>query len=185
MRLLLRAEALASSAIEGLRASAEAVALAEAAAADAGGFDDPVAAWVADNLAVVSDALADPCPLDEARLFGWHARLMRNSPTIDDRHVGAYRDTLGWVGGANPLVAAHVAVPHEDIAALMRDLFVTVSSTSGCRGSLTWSRVPRAAPPRCSLRLPTFRFRGGTLSPIDGLTPQLAGWCSCCRRTRS
>lgn len=125
-RLLLREEGLASSAIEGLRASAEAVALAEAAADDASGFDDHVAAWVADNLAVVSDALADPGTLDEARLFGWHARLMRNSPTIDDRHVGAYRDALGWVGGANPLVAAHVAVPHEDIAALMRDLFAFV-----------------------------------------------------------
>lgn len=122
-RLLLRAEGLASSAIEGLRASAEAVALAEAAADDGGESDDHVAAWVADNLAVVSDALADPGPLSETRLLRWHERLMRNSPTIDDRHVGAYRDTLGWVGGASPMMAAHVAVPHENIAALMDDLF--------------------------------------------------------------
>ena len=58
-RLLLRSEGVASSAIEGLRAPAVEVALAEA-----GGTSDPagVAFWVADNLAVVSDALSAPAP---------------------------------------------------------------------------------------------------------------------------
>ena len=125
-RLLLRAEGLASSAIEGIRAPAGRVAVAQATDPDDDIDVDRTAAWVADNLAVVVDALAAPGPLDEGRLFTWHERLMANSPTIADRHVGAYRDVLGWVGGANPLVATHVAVPPEDIPALMDDLFAFV-----------------------------------------------------------
>jgi Fic family protein len=125
-RLLLRAEGLASSAIEGLRAPAGRVAVAQATDPDDDMEVDRTAAWVADNLAVVSDALVAPGPLDQTRLFAWHERLMANSPTIADRHVGAYRDVLGWVGGANPLVATHVAVPPEHIEALMDDLFAFV-----------------------------------------------------------
>jgi Fic family protein len=126
-RLLLRAEGLASSAIEGLRASAAAVALAEADTGDGAG--DHVAAWVADNLAVVNDALDDPRPLTRARLFEWHVRLMRSSPTLDARHVGAYRDALGWVGGSNPRLAAHVGSPAALIPGLMDDLFTFVART--------------------------------------------------------
>lgn len=117
-RLLLRAEGLASSAIEGLRASAADVAIAEAA-----GTADTVASWVADNLAVVADALDAPGALDEQLLLSWHARLMRNSTTVDDRHIGAYRDELGWVGGPNPRMAAHVAAPDHLIPGAMDDLF--------------------------------------------------------------
>jgi Fic family protein len=123
-RLLLRAEGLASSAIEGIRAPAGQVALAEVAC---GSLENGSSAgWVADNLAVVTAALADPGPLDEARLLAWHEQLMANSPAIAARHVGAYRDVLGWVGGPNPLVAAHVAVPAPDIRRLMDDLFMFV-----------------------------------------------------------
>ena len=117
-RLLLRAEGVASSAIEGVRAAAADVAMAEA------GVDDVshVASWVADNLAVVTDALRAPGPITIDDLFDWHRRLMRHAPGIEARHVGAWRDTLGWVGGANPLVAAHVAVPPARIGPLMDDL---------------------------------------------------------------
>jgi Fic family protein len=122
-RLLLRAEGLASSAIEGIRAPAAQVALAEA-----GGVDpDANAAWVADNLAVVTAALSEPGLLDERRLLAWHERLMRSSPAIAERHVGAYRDVLGWVGGRNPLLAAHVAVPAASIGPLMQDLLAFVA----------------------------------------------------------
>jgi Fic family protein len=117
-RLLLRSEGLASSAIEGLRAPVAEVAAAETDPAAAG-----TAAWVADNLAVVTDALADTRPLDAPMLFAWHARLMRHATSIDERHIGAWRDTLGWVGGANPMMAAHVAVPATDIDSCMSDLF--------------------------------------------------------------
>ncbi|HVE46431.1 MAG TPA: Fic family protein [Acidimicrobiales bacterium] len=127
-RLLLRSEGLASSAIEGLRASAADVALAEAAAAEGlrSDDDDDVASWVADNLAVVTDALAEEGTVDAARLFAWHERLMRHAPAIDPVHVGAWRDRLGWVGGSSPLTAVHVAVPPGAIDALMEDLFVFI-----------------------------------------------------------
>jgi Fic family protein len=118
-RLLLRAEGLASSAIEGLRATAAGVAFAEATQED-----QNVAAWVADNLAVVAQALATPAPLTPEALLDWHTRLMEHSPNIADHHIGAWRDVLGWVGGPNPKLAAHVAAPAETISKLMADLVV-------------------------------------------------------------
>lgn len=116
-RLLLRAEGLASSAIEGLSASAEEVAASEVSDARTG-----VGAWVVDNLAAVTDALATPAPIDTPTLHLWHRRLMRHAPAIDPRHVGAWRDVLGWVGGPNPLVAAHVATPPHLLAPAVDDL---------------------------------------------------------------
>lgn len=115
-RLLLRSEGLASSFIEGLEASAEAVAAAE--------FDplaSGTAAWVADNLAVVEDALADTGPLTEELLLGWHQRLMRHSQ-LDPRWIGTWRDRQAWIGGGTPLTAAFVPAPAPEIPRLMDDL---------------------------------------------------------------
>lgn len=116
-RLLLRSEGLASSAIEGLRATPAEVAIA-ALERDAGREAAPVASWVADNLAVVNEALAAQGELTESMLLAWHTRLMRSQTTIEARHVGAYRDTLGWIGGTDPRSAVHVAAPAERIAPL-------------------------------------------------------------------
>jgi Fic family protein len=124
-RLLLRAEGVASSAIEGLRASAADVALAEVAAEAAG--PGGVALWVADNLAVVSEALVTPAPLTVERVLAWHRRLMRHDMTLEPGHVGAWRDELGWVGGANPRLAVHVAAPEGDIPELMDDLLAFIA----------------------------------------------------------
>ena len=129
-RLLLRSEGLASSAIEGLRVPIADVALAEVVGQRGGtglGGErteviDPTAAWVADNLAVVADALAYDGPLNEAVLLDWHRRLMVHSPTIEPRHVGAWRDTLGWVGGGTPRLAVHVAPPADLVPTAMEDL---------------------------------------------------------------
>lgn len=122
-RLLLRAEGIASSAIEGVRAPAGDIALAVAGGVEAAG---ETASWVADNLAVVADALGTKRQVDVELLWSWHRRLLHGSG-LDAGFVGAWRDRLGWVGGANPLVAAHVAAPHEDIPALMEDLFAFVA----------------------------------------------------------
>jgi Fic family protein len=119
-RLLLRTEGLASSAIEGLRASAADVALAEAAGSDTRPGD--VAAWVADNLAVVTGALAERDPVTTGRIRAWHARLMRHATHIDAEHVGVWRDRIGWVGGPNPMLAAHVGALPDAIDPLMEDL---------------------------------------------------------------
>jgi len=123
-RMLLRSEGLASSAIEGLRAP-----VVDVARAEVDSTSDGIAAWVADNLAVVVEAIADPSPIDAELLLSWHRRLMQHSNTLAPHHVGAWRDRLGWIGGANPIVATHVAVPAEDIAAAMEDLIAFVSRT--------------------------------------------------------
>lgn len=115
-RLLLRAEGLASSFIEGLDASAEAVAVAELDA-QAGG----TAAWVADNLAVVEDALRDQRPLTDDHLLTWHRRLMRHSQ-LDPSMIGTWRDRQAWIGGGTPLTAAFVPPPASELARLMDDL---------------------------------------------------------------
>ena len=124
-RLLLRAEGVASSAIEGLRASAADVALAEAASVELP--PTSVALWVADNLAVVNQALSTPAPLTIARVLAWHRRLMRHDSVLEARHIGSWRDELGWVGGATPRMAVHVAAPEGDIPELMEDLMVFIA----------------------------------------------------------
>jgi Fic family protein len=117
-RLLLHAEGLASSSIEGLRAP-----MADIAAARL--EDDAAsqtAAWVADNLAVVEAALAARSKrLTEKVLHRWHTTLMGHSH-IDDRFIGRFRDEQGWIGGRTPLDAAFVPPPPDRVRGLMRDL---------------------------------------------------------------
>jgi Fic family protein len=125
-RLLLRAEGLASSNIEGLRAP-----VAEVAAAELGSPVDDEAAWVADNLAVVDLALAaagTDSPLRIADLHAWHRRLMRHGP-LDDSLIGRLRDRQGWIGGRGPDDAVYVPPPPEHVAALMDDLIVFANRT--------------------------------------------------------
>jgi len=126
-RLLLRAEGVASSYIEGVRAPAEFVAVAEVDAA----VVDATSAWVADNLAVV-DASFEHARSDAAlsadELHRWHARLMAHG-ALPDELVGAFRQVQNWVGGASPREAAYVPPPPELVGRLMRDL-VRFANTS-------------------------------------------------------
>lgn len=85
-RLLLRAEGVASSHIEGVRAPAELVAIAEV---DAGAVD-ATSAWVADNLAVVDASLEHArsnARLAADDLHRWHARLMAHGALPDRKSV--------------------------------------------------------------------------------------------------
>lgn len=119
-RLLLRAEGVASSYIEGVRAPAEMVAVAEV---DPGAADS-TSAWVADNLAVVDASLAHArsgAALSAGDLHRWHARLMTHG-ALPDELVGQYRRVQNWIGGATPREAAYVPPPAEHVARLMRDL---------------------------------------------------------------
>src|SRR5215210_2863974 len=119
-RLLLRAEGVASSYIEGVRAPAELVAVAEV---DTGAVD-ATSAWVADNLAVV-DASLEHARSDAALaaddLHRWHQKLMTHG-ALPDELVGAFRQVQNWVGGATPREAAHVPPPPEHVGRLMGDL---------------------------------------------------------------
>lgn len=118
-RLLLRAEGVASSNIEGLYAPFEQVAVAEIAPSTV----DASAAWVADNLAVVLDAVNDaPRPLSEAMVHHWHRRLMTHAPRREAVRAGRYRDAPGWIGGTAPTNAVYVPPPADRLDRLMADL---------------------------------------------------------------
>lgn len=119
-RLLLRAESVASSNIEGLHARVADVAAAELDGEAVGGD----AAWVADNLGAVTDALAAARGggrLTRKALHGWHGRLMRHS-ALGRGMVGAFRPAQGWIGGSSPRDAAYVPPPPDLVPALMADL---------------------------------------------------------------
>lgn len=118
-RLLLRAEGVASSNIEGLRAPAGLVGLAETDSDAVGG----TAAWIADNLATVRSAVANDVkkPLTIRMLHRWHEQLMRHG-TLPNQMVGRFRTAQGWIGGSSPLDAVFVPPPPELVAELMDDL---------------------------------------------------------------
>lgn len=133
-RLLLRAEGLASSHIEGVRAPIEDVVLAEAGPARGS------AAHVADNLRIVEEALSHANgteALSADLMHGWHRHLMAHGSLPGD-HVGRWRTQVGWIGGASPMQAAFVPAPPEAIDALMIDL---VETSNGC----PWDPVTTAA----------------------------------------
>lgn len=135
-RLLLRAEGVASSSIEGVRAPVALVAVAEV---DPGAVDS-TAAWVADNLAVVDQALDHAhghAALTVRDLNRWHARLMAHGH-LPERLVGQFRDVQNWIGGATPREAAFVPPPADHVGALMNDLV-------GFAGTTAFDAVTQAA----------------------------------------
>lgn len=122
-RILLRAEGIASSSVEGITAPAAAVFAAvesDDAPSDVG--------WVADNLAIVTRSLSDPtAPVTHELLHSWHGDLMRHSRLPPDL-VGAYRSSPGWIGGTAPTSAAYVAPPGDRVESLMDDLLDYLNS---------------------------------------------------------
>lgn len=123
-RLLLRAEGVASSFIEGVTAPVVDVVLAEADE----GRERSAAAWVAANLAAVTEAINDAHDgvLTANVLCRWHRTLMTGSPT-PAHHVGALRTEQGWIGGTSPLDAHLVTPPPADVPALVEDLVAYVN----------------------------------------------------------
>ncbi len=124
-RLLLRAEGVASSFIEGVTAPVVDIVLAEAG----GAARSPAAAWVTANLAAVTHAIDEAqgdAPLTAESLTRWHATLMTGSPT-PAQHVGVLRTEQGWIGGTSPLDAHLVTPPPERVPALVDDLVAYVN----------------------------------------------------------
>jgi Fic family protein len=114
--MLLRAEGLASSNIEGVRAP-----VAQVVAAELGVGGGP-AGWVADNLAAVAVGLRDPSQdLTVETLNSWHRRLMGRSQ-LPPELVGRLRQSQNWIGGRSPLEAAFVPPPAQHVAGLLDDL---------------------------------------------------------------
>lgn len=124
-RQLLRAEAVASSRIEGHLISHRR--LAEAAF---GGAADVNAQAVLGNIAGMERALAlavEPRVFTTADLLAVHRAMFEG--TRDDRIAGLVRTEQNWIGGeaSSPLDAEFVPPPPEEVSALLDDLCVFVS----------------------------------------------------------
>lgn len=121
-RLLLRAEGIASSFIEGITAPVVDIVLAESTQ------EHSPARWVAANLAAVTGAIdaAHDGPLTIDHLCQWHRTLMTGSPT-PERYVGRLRAEQGWIGGTSPLDAHLVTPPPALVSGLMDDLITWIN----------------------------------------------------------
>lgn len=124
-RILLRAESVASSRIEGLEIGARRLLRAEAAR-DLG--DDPrdvTAIEVLGNIDAMAHAVeqvgqGDPITTD--LLLEVHRRLLAGTQL--EEHGGKLREQQNWLGGSsyNPCTAAFVPPPHEYVRDLLDDL---------------------------------------------------------------
>ena len=126
-RLLLRAEGIASSYVEGVSAPVVDVVLAEH---DPSG-QHSAAAWVAANLQATTDAVAHASGtalLTVQELCDWHTALMAGSPAPAEQ-VGCVRTEQGWIGGTSPLDAHLVTAPASALETLLADLLEFTNRT--------------------------------------------------------
>lgn len=122
-RLLLRAEAVGSSYIEGLQVNARRLAKEEFAERAGLPTNDDTARAVLGNIRAMGGALelADlerPITIDD--LCGLHRELLAG--TRDEHWGGVVRHEQNWIGGVNPCRATYVPPPHEVVRALLEDL---------------------------------------------------------------
>ena len=124
-RLLLRAESVASSKIEGLEVGGRRLLRAEAAQSLGEDAGDVTATEVLGNIEAMMWALA-AVDRGEAitpdHLLESHRRLLAGTPM--DRHAGQLRTEQNWIGGSgyNPCSAAFVPPPEDLVPGLVDDL---------------------------------------------------------------
>jgi Fic family protein len=124
-RLLLRAEAVSSSKIEGLQVGARRLLRAEVAHELAEVPLDVTANEVLNNIAAMRSAVepaASSPAITKETLCVCHRLLMSNTPLAPGS--GRYRTEQNWIGGSsfNPSQAAYVPPPPEHVEKLMADL---------------------------------------------------------------
>lgn len=124
-RLLLRAESVASSRIEGLEVGARKLLRTEAARAIGVRSRDVTANEVLGNITAMNGALQAVGPGDEITLdtlLAFHSQLMADAP--GETGAGALRTRQNWIGGSDyhPCGAAFVPPPDELVPELMADL---------------------------------------------------------------
>lgn len=124
-RLLLRAESVASSKIEGLEVGGRRLLRAEAAQALGDDPRDVTATEVLGNIHAMTWALGavgvgEDITLDT--LLEAHRRLLVG--THSERHGGRIRSEQNWIGGSsyNPCSATFIPPPHEHVEELLIDL---------------------------------------------------------------
>jgi Fic family protein len=125
-RVLLRAECVASSRIEGLEVGARRLLRAEAAIGLGEEPSDVTAAEVLANIEAMSSAISQIGPGDPITfdlLLGFHSRLLTG--TRLDAYAGHIRTEQNWIGGSdyNPCSASFVPPPPELVRELLDDLF--------------------------------------------------------------
>ena len=124
-RLLLRAESVASSRIEGLVVGGRRLLRADAARQLGEEVRDVTAAEILANIDAMVWGVAAVNPggrITMETLLEAHRRLMAGSRLQD--HGGSVRTVQNWIGGSghNPCSAAFVPPPPEDVPALLGDL---------------------------------------------------------------
>lgn len=125
-RILLRAEAVASSKIEGLEVGARRLLRVEAAR-DLGPASnrDVTAEEVLGSVDAMAQALASadaPGPVTVDTIALIHRRLLEGTHLA--QHAGQLRNVQNWIGGSdyNPCSAAYVPPPPEEVPRLLADL---------------------------------------------------------------
>jgi Fic family protein len=124
-RLLLRAEAVASSLIEGLEVGGRRLLKAEAARVMGDEPSDVTAVEVLNNIEAMSwavDTLSTAPSIALPDLLSIHRRLLAG--TRLEEHGGMLRSTQNWIGGSdyNPCLAEFIPPPPEHVEALLEDL---------------------------------------------------------------
>jgi Fic family protein len=124
-RLLLRAEAVASSKIEGLEIGGRRLLTAQVAVAMGEDPSDVTAAEVLNNIEAMQwaiDSLADADRITVGHLLGIHERLLAG--TRLEEHAGQLRERQNWIGGSSykPCSAVFVPPPWERVRDLLEDL---------------------------------------------------------------
>jgi Fic family protein len=123
-RLLLRAEAVASSRIEGLEVGARRLLKAQAAAGLGEDASDVTATEVLNNIEAMRwavDSLADVEQITVDHLLEIHKRLLTG--TRLEQHAGKLREQQNWIGGSsyNPCSATFVPPPPDRVRDLLED----------------------------------------------------------------
>jgi Fic family protein len=132
-RLLLRAESVASSRIEGLEIGARKLLRAEVAQQLGERTNDVTAEEVLGNIDAMNGAITEVGPGDPitvGMLLRFHSRLMAG--TRGRAFAGRLREKQNWIGGSehNPCSAAFVPPPPELVPDLMEDLCTFCNSES-------------------------------------------------------
>ena len=122
-RLLLRAEAVASSRIEGLSVSPQRLLRVSADLDDGLPVSDRTAIDVLANVDAMNYALEDPAgDVNVTRVLEVNRRLLEKSRTAT--HAGTIRTAQNWIGGSDfsPIGAAFVPPPPDHVRELLDDL---------------------------------------------------------------
>ena len=124
-RLLLRAESVASSRIEGLEIGARRLLRAEAATELGERSSDLTAREILGNIDAMNAAVREVeigQPISLETLLSFHRHLMASTRLAE--HAGMLREKQNWIGGSdyNPCAAAFVPPPPELVPELMADL---------------------------------------------------------------